>query len=678
MGNGASQTLPGRKAVAFGVGSKNWNSQNPYLTGNSSAYATQASNNAYSTTGSMGVSALKHSQRHVSSRRVKDNDSNRLSTFFLELLEDATLFNCFRQYLATEHFTEHLALFWASANKLMIKCKELLHSTDKENIESELVFLIQQCDDLFAKYISPEATYSVHIWVDEESREEILKCVGVLKVVLEGMSSAKDPTLPGAGEGGPEFKASIRMTISALASAQRKVFNTMLYDYLPLFILSDKLTNGSKNTITSIKDLRHTLKQGIHHANVAKSSKHPEEVIKAGNTASILLRNIVADPSCSYYLETYLSKVATKLSATHKQIEDASGTGLKWSLGLLPDQLISCLLEMEDFTLVSTYEAKKNRSQLLVKRYGSEDQGCDVLIELAKQKDAVLDDEQCDALHIQLSVRFLTEFGHGFLESDEFEELERALASSLAPGHSDPSTRLAHLREYVHSKLNVAPKHHERRSSEMCLDDLEAREMQNAAVRSSENILASLEGVLSIPLGYGLFRRFSITQFQEENICFYLEVLHYKSGHYLAPPNGTAIFNDRTLGKQGGITLSEMRLLRAIHIRDKYIMVGSRRQINIGSAMRELTIEGCEPPPEHPPDTPWQPALTVFDAAAAEIMKLMKNNLWCKFIVSPLYESLKRQLYKHDAIGLMIAAGQISTALVQGVAQPGGWNGRPP
>jgi hypothetical protein len=146
--------------------------------------------------------------------------------------------------------------------------------------------------------------------------------------------------------------------------------------------------------------------------------------------------------------------------------------------------------------------------------------------------------------------------------------------------------------------------------------------------------------------------------------------------------------------------------------------VGSRRQINISSAMRNNILHALRRPSAGPvhmpresavgdreavaaaaaaaasPATPtakdgdvstaagtvapataagdkagWAPALNAFDAAQREVLHLMKLNLWLKFQASPLYASLNRQVRKRAAIAVMVKSGQISSALLQGQTQ---------
>jgi hypothetical protein len=65
----------------------------------------------------------------------------------------------------------------------------------------------------------------------------------------------------------------------------------------------------------------------------------------------------------------------------------------------------------------------------------------------------------------------------------------------------------------------------------------------------------------------------------------------------------------------------------------------------------------------------WTPSLNVFDVAQKEVLHLMKQNLWLKFTASPLYNSLVRQVSKRATIGVMVKAGKISNALVQGATK---------
>eukprot|EP00611_Tribonema_gayanum_P017113 TRINITY_DN29661_c0_g1_i1.p1 TRINITY_DN29661_c0_g1~~TRINITY_DN29661_c0_g1_i1.p1 ORF type:complete len:178 (+),score=41.83 TRINITY_DN29661_c0_g1_i1:30-536(+) len=158
------------------------------------------------------------------------------------------------------------------------------------------------------------------------------------------------------------------------------------------------------------------------------------------------------------------------------------------------------------------------------------------------------------------------------------------------------------------------------------------------------------------------------------------------------------------------MTLAEMRRLRAEHICKKYIEVGSRRQINISSAMRNnilhtvrhtaptasTTLTGplalddplcsddesdtgsASNPALTADSSKWAPPLNVFNMAQREVLHLMKLNLWLKFQGSPFYNSLNRQVRKRAAIGVMVKAGQISTALLQGTTStaPGDSTGK--
>ena len=65
----------------------------------------------------------------------------------------------------------------------------------------------------------------------------------------------------------------------------------------------------------------------------------------------------------------------------------------------------------------------------------------------------------------------------------------------------------------------------------------------------------------------------------------------------------------------------------------------------------------------------WAPSLNVFDSAQKEVMHLMQQNLWTKFVASPFYDSLVRQISTRATIEMLIKNGQISSALLQGTQQ---------
>jgi hypothetical protein len=121
----------------------------------------------------------------------------------------------------------------------------------------------------------------------------------------------------------------------------------------------------------------------------------------------------------------------------------------------------------------------------------------------------------------------------GFIESSEFKELDRVLQQHNAfSTASDTASKVGHIRNFVLEKLGLKESVHTTSTVE--------------ALQNVEDLLQTLEGVLSLALGRSLFKRFSTQQFQEENVCFFLEVMFYKLESYLTPAEGSVIYADRT------------------------------------------------------------------------------------------------------------------------------------
>eukprot|EP00953_Heterococcus_sp_UTEX-ZZ885_P014500 8202-Heterococcus_DN1.PRE.1 len=535
--------------------------------------------------------------------------------------------------------------------------------------------------------------------------------------------------------------------------------------------------------------------------------------------ASMQLHAVVSDPCCSMYLESYLSKVTARSKKTSSKTSTKTSTKGELPVELqvdafAPDLIMACLLEIDDFKRAEDRAHRNHRAQLIISRYGIPEFEVQDLIQMRTACVREVDPSAFDLVYVLLSTRLLIEHAQGFIESSEFKELDRVLQQQNAfSSTGDTASKVGNIRNFVLEKLGLKESVH--------TGSAVAVAAQNEALQNVEDLLKTLEGVLSLALGRSLFKRFSTQQFQEENVCFFLEVMFYKLKSYLTPAEGSVIYADRTnvpakqstnttnsckIAAQGEMELSEMRRLRAEHIAAKYIEVGSKRQINISSAMRHIILDGVKPPvtttvnddgttstsggnssanmsydkskqgvksrlqiggftsmtsldsasmataittastgttaattsatttsatsgrcaaPSErtaasgrkatttttaaaapavpaiaPPvtaaaaavadDTPaaaeavmsdtvctqsdydaavWTPSLNVFDVAQKEVLHLMKQNLWLKFTGSPLYDSLVRQISKRATIGVMVRAGKISTALVQGATK---------
>jgi Regulator of G protein signaling domain len=532
--------------------------------------------------------------------------------------------------------------------------------------------------------------------------------------------------------------------------------------------------------------------------------------------ASMQLHAVVSDPCCSLYLESYLSKVTARSKKTSSKTStrgDLPAPELQDD-AFAPDLIMACLLEIDDFKRAEDRAHRNHRAQLIISRYGIPEFEVQDLIQMRTACVREVDPSAFDLVYVLLSTRLLIEHAQGFIESSEFKELDRVLQQQNAfSSTGDTASKVGNIRNFVLEKLGLKESVHTSSSVAVAA--------QNEALQNVEDLLKTLEGVLSLALGRSLFKRFSTQQFQEENVCFFLEVMFYKLESYLTPAEGSAIYADRTnvpekqstntnnsckIAAQGEMELSEMRRLRAEHIAAKYIEVGSKRQINISSAMRHTILDGVKPPVTTTvnddgttstsggnssanmsydkskqgvksrlqiggftsmtsldsasmataittastggttattpsatttsattgrcaaasertaasgrkatttttaaavaplvtaaaaaaaaaavaDDTPagavavvsdtvctqsdydaavWTPSLNVFDVAQKEVLHLMKQNLWLKFTGSPLYESLVRQISKRATIGVMVRAGKISTALVQGATK---------
>jgi Regulator of G protein signaling domain len=529
--------------------------------------------------------------------------------------------------------------------------------------------------------------------------------------------------------------------------------------------------------------------------------------------ASMQLHAVVSDPCCSMYLESYLSKVTARSKKPSSKASIKSDMPAEVQVhAFAPDLIMACLLEIDDFKRAEDRAHRNHRAQLIISRYGIPEFDVQDLIQMRTACVREVDPSAFDLVYVLLSTRLLIEHAQGFIESSEFNELDRVLQQQNAfTGTGDTASKVGYIRNFVLEKLGLKESVH--------TSSTVAVAAQNEALQNVEDLLQTLEGVLSLALGRSLFKRFSTQQFQEENVCFFLEVMFYKLESYLTPAEGSVIYADRTnvpekqlqnnnsnsskckIVAQGEMELSEMRRLRAEHIAAKYIEVGSKRQINISSAMRHIILDGVKPrvtatlnddgttttsggnsnsssanmsydkskqgvksrlqiggfasmtsldntamttdisnttgtttatttsssgrcaasertaaggrkasttgaapaPPATavvlaPPVTAavvavaddtitpelvsdtvctqsdydaavWTPGLNVFDVAQKEVLHLMKQNLWLKFTASPLYSSLVRQISKRATIGVMVRAGKISTALVQGATK---------
>ncbi|KAG5188166.1 hypothetical protein JKP88DRAFT_253634 [Tribonema minus] len=738
---------------------------------------------------------------------------------------------CFRDYLSCRHLAEHLLLAWLDMEQLKRACDRFVRCVKGANREEgakggsdDLRRLLEdtacKCDDMYNKYMGEQATHSVNICVGPETRADINKSVQhLLKVVERAYETVPAPSSTNTKAATAILKSPLLMdhkdveldqqaeqvtAIKAVrkyvTSAQTKIFTTMLFDFLPGFITSEQSKASSKGPGNLIgADIRAILEKGVHAAQLHSAMGTPLSPVASENVtaatamarnsfigigltrgssdsapsdavvASMQLHQVVADPCCSMYLESYLTRVADQIKALGVPVGTAppppAGAAVT-SLGFTPDLVISCLLEIDDFKRSEGKYHRTHRANLILARYATPELGCQELIALKDIKRDFIDPTMFDLVYVLLSTRLLVDHAAGFLASPEFKDLERVLAShqTTAATVVDTAAKVTNIRAYVIEKLGL--------KDTAAVQRLSANQQVRAAAtaKNVEDLLKTLEGVLSLALGRSLFKRFSIQQFQEENVCFYLEVMHYKNEQYLVPPDGSAIYLDGTEAggtaadsaitflnstqaasnpvcaieyrrfiiviwcmpletlhdapgtatknadpnsPDGEMTLAEMRRLRAEHICKKYIEVGSRRQINISSAMRNnilhtvrrtapaaSTASGTLTGPvalEDPQcsdddsdtgsvsnpaltadSSKWAPPLNVFNMAQREVLHLMKLNLWLKFQGSPFYNSLNRQVRKRAAIGVMVKAGQISTALLQGTTStaPGDSTGK--
>eukprot|EP00953_Heterococcus_sp_UTEX-ZZ885_P016626 9340-Heterococcus_DN1.PRE.1 len=326
--------------------------------------------------------------------------------------------------------------------------------------------------------------------------------------------------------------------------------------------------------------------------------------------ASMQLHAVVSDPCCSMYLESYLSKVTARSKKTSSK--SSTKTSTKGDMPALelqvdafaPDLIMACLLEIDDFKRAEDRAHRNHRAQLIISRYGIPEFEVQDLMQMRIACVREVDPSAFDLVYVLLSTRLLIEHAQGFIESSEFQELDRVLQQQNAfSSTGDTASKVGHIRKFVLEKLGLKESVH--------TGSAVAVAAQNEALQNVEDLLKTLEGVLSLALGRSLFKRFSTQQFQEENVCFFLEVMFYKLESYLTPAEGSAIYADRTnvpekqstntnnsckIAAQGEMELSEMRRLRAEHIAAKYIEVGSKRQINISSAMRHIILDGVKPP----------------------------------------------------------------------------------
>jgi len=330
-----------------------------------------------------------------------------------------------------------------------------------------------------------------------------------------------------------------------------------------------------------------------------------------------LFDTIIAHPVCSYFFKNYL-----------RQLPDCNRR-------FPVIEQLECLQEMLDFGSSTENLHRAQRCKLIIQRYGRVAYGIQELIlmrnelsscgERIPDKYGFPDPGMFHLVYYRLSNILVAEHLHGFITSRFYNELEA-----------------------FHSKQEVF----------MALDRFKVGKLGTKLIESSgvpdfqldDNTIYEL--ALKDPLGVSLFKRFAVSHFMEENIDFFLEVKYFKEEDYSTPPAGSAIYYDEFT------SIEEMRFMRAMKICEKYIEVGARMQINVSTAMRENILRNLTASEEHKID------LNLFDDAIGEVKKLMKHNLWIKFVNTDSYNLFLQKCCKKWTTKM---AKQVASSLADGM-----------
>lgn len=355
--------------------------------------------------------------------------------------------------------------------------------------------------------------------------------------------------------------------------ANNKVFQQLIYDHLAHFLLSDHYKNANKPVQPVALD----------------------EI--DGEDSDQMFHTIIAHPICSYYFKKYLQHVPEVLDSSNR----------------FPcTEQLECLYEMLDFRTSTDPEHLTKRCVLIVTRYGRVQYGVEELILLRNEYLSDPDStkfnnasrDMFDSAYFRLSHSLLANHLSRFLSSRYYKELEEV------------STR-----QDVFNALD-----------QFKGGNLGCKLIEQCGVPESETNLDELfDLVLEDPLGISLFKRFVTSHLQEENINFYLEAKYFKEENYVSPPVGSAFYCDEFT------SIDEMRWLRAMKITCKYVEVGARMQINVGTHMRERILRQMASPDKNV-------ELSIFEEAQHECKKLMKQNLWSKFQGSDSFRLFARKV----------------------------------
>lgn len=195
-----------------------------------------------------------------------------------------------------------------------------------------------------------------------------------------------------------------------------------------------------------------------------------------------------------------------------------------------------------------------------------------------------------------------------FKEHDLFKQMTRTMATSSVSDFSKVTSFAAG-----------------RSQTKQTIKDLnEFARLRNLSSQAVEEPI-TLERVLAHSQGLLFFKRFATQHFCEDSILFWIEVQKFKAN--IAELEAS----DFALMQKAGAYLVK-----------QFVAVDSPMQVNVSDAMRESALERF--------NDPAACGSVVFDAAQAEILKLLKENLWKKFQSSPRFSYLESRLQERNFI----------------------------
>jgi len=136
----------------------------------------------------------------------------------------------------------------------------------------------------------------------------------------------------------------------------------------------------------------------------------------------------------------------------------------------------------------------------------------------------------------------------------------------------------------------------------------------------------SFQKVLNNSQGLVFFRRYAIENFMEDSIMFYVEVEKFKQ-------------KVESIGAENDFDLMQREGQR---ICTRFLVNDASMQINVSAQLREDTIQEFR--------DPGTCSINSFQAAEAEVLALLKNNLWAKFKSTPRFEYLRGRIREREMI----------------------------